>query len=363
VSDLREQYEPELQIQSNRTVISLFPFHLAENRFIDMFSQAISEQGIVVREFRWRGLGLQKTDFILLHWPDEFFVKRGSFGYPKSLAKLVVLQIAKMLWGAKLVWVAHNAAPHDGPPLGSLVRRWFLRSLDGVIFLSHYSRRFILELYPEIRTNDLLVTVHAHYRGTAINGETPCRKPRGEINLLQFGQIRPYKNIEALVEAVSSTPSGVHLLVAGMVMDRALSRSIEARAQLAPNVTLDFRDSPISEAELEAIVDAADAVVLPYKNILNSGSALFSLSRNRPVLGPNMGSLPELRNSIGSEWVYLYDHEFSRQVLLDFKEWILNTDRGSVAPLDTYDWSRVGLELRSFIGSMSGQAASSLASE
>jgi beta-1,4-mannosyltransferase len=317
-----------------------------------MFSEELSREGYIVREFRWRSCGLLRTNFIFLHWPDEFFVKKGSFSFSKSLAKLGVIHLAKLLWGTKLVWVAHNAAPHEGVNSNSLLRRWFLRSLDGVVFLSEYSRKLIQDMYPETRSCDSVVTVHAHYRSAAIAPERPYRMPDGDIQLVQFGTIRPYKNFEASVEAMSSKPSGIKLLIAGMVMDRALGAAIEARAQLLPNVRLDFREGPISDAELEAIVDSSDAVVLPYKNILNSGAALFSLSRNRPVLAPNMGSLPELRDTVGQGWIYLYDGEFCQQTLVEFREWMISTDRATTAPLDAYELSRVGRDLRRLLEPM-----------
>ena len=115
------------------------------------------------------------------------------------------------------------------------------------------------------------------------------------------------------------------------------------------HITLDLPDTPISDAKCEAIVDSADAVVLPYRNILNSGAALFALSRNRPVLAPSIGSLPELRETVGSDWIYLYHGEFNQSVLIDFLAWVQETSRAEVAPLDSHAWSRVGRDLGNFI--------------
>jgi glycosyltransferase involved in cell wall biosynthesis len=341
------------QIQSDKTIISLLPLKFPwKIDFVNMLSEELSKQGYAVRAFRWKSFGLQKTTFIVLHWPDEFFVNSGRVGTLKSFIKLGVIHIAKLLWRTKLVWVAHNAAPHDAVTVNSLLRRWFLRSLDGVVFLSQYSRTLIADLYPEIRTCNSLVTVHGHYRGTAVTREAPWNMPSGNIRLVHFGQIRPYKNIEALVDAVSSTLSGVSLVVAGMVLDRSLCAALQNRSRAVSHIKLDFRDAPISDAELEAIVDSADAVVLPYKNILTSGAALLALSRNRPVLAPNIGSLPELRDTVGQEWIYLYDGEFRQQVLMDFREWLLSTKRGGIAPLDAYELSRIGRDLRGFVETM-----------
>lgn len=340
--------------QPGKKVISISPLTFDANRFVSLFSQAIARQGYAVRDFRWSSFGFTKSDVIILHWPDEFFAIQRRMGLPKSLVKLAVIWIAKLLWGAKIIWIAHNAMPHDAVRSVSLVKRSFLRSLDGVVYLSEYSRRHIRSLHPEVRRCESLVTVHGHYRGAMLSPERPWAISSDNIRLLTFGRIRRYKNIDALVEAVSSIP-GIDLSIAGMMEDRSLCAAIEAKAQRAPHIKTDFREDPISEAELASVVDSADAVVLPYKSILNSGAALLSLSRNRPVLAPNMGSLTELRDTVGEDWVYLYDGEFGRQVVLDFRDWVFKTKRGGVAPLNAYEWSRVGKELHDFIERVSGK--------
>lgn len=338
-----------------KTVISLLPLSNPTNRFVAMFSQALSEQGYIVQDFRWSSLLLAKTSFIFVHWPDEFFTRTDSFEGVKSLIKLVIVHIAKMLWGTKFVWVAHNARPHDSENVDSLPKRGFLRSLDGVVFLSEHSRKLIQDLYSEISPCDSLVTVHPHYRSSSISHETPCANATGDIQLLHFGQIRPYKNIEALVDAASSVSFGFHLSVVGTVKDQALCDTIQAKVQGLSHITLDFRQVPLGEAELEMIVDSADAVVLPYKNILNSATALFSLSRNRPILAPNTGSLPELQETVGRDWVYLYDGEFRAEVVCEFREWMLTTKRAKTAPLDAYSLRRIGEDLRGFVEAMRGK--------
>jgi glycosyltransferase involved in cell wall biosynthesis len=320
-----------------------------------MFSQALSEQGYIVQDFRWNSLLRAKTSFIFVHWPDEFFTRTDSLRGVRSLIKLLVLHVAKMLWGTKFVWVAHNAMPHDSDNVNSLSKRGFLRSLDGVVFLSEHSRKLIQDLYPAIRPCDSLVTVHPHYRSSSISHETPCANVIGDIKLLHFGQIRPYKNVETLVDVVSSVPFGVHLSVAGMIANETLCETIKSKVQRLSHITLDLRDVPIEEAELEMIVDSSDAVVLPYKNILNSAAALFSLSRNRPILAPNTGSLPELQETVGRDWVYLYDNEFSVEVLREFREWMLTTKRAKTAPMDAYNLRRIGEDLRGLIEAMKGK--------
>src|SRR3546814_7963709 len=69
----------------------------------------------------------------------------------------------------------------------------------------------------------------------------------------------------------------------------------------------DWSSDVCSSDLIERITDEADAVVLPYRDIVNSGSALLALSRFRPVIAPRLGSLIELQGQVGEDWLWLYD--------------------------------------------------------
>jgi beta-1,4-mannosyltransferase len=334
-----------------KTVIALSPLSSTLNKYVDLFSKAISDQQYSVCQFRWRPAILRKSNVVILHWPTEFFTTETKSATIKSMLKLATIWLSQYLWRTRFIWVAHNAAPHDTERLAPRLTRCFLRSVDGIIFLSAYSRNLITNLYPESRDRRFLVTVHGHYRDIALTPLTPSPTQTGDLKLVYIGLVRPYKNLELLID-VATKVSGIHLLVAGMATDRSHRDALLARAAQFQHITLDLWETPISDSKFEAIVDSADAIVLPYRTILNSGAALFALSRNRPLLAPNIGSLPELRETVGTDWVYLYQGEFSQGVLVDFIAWMRQTKRDEVAPLDYYAWNRIGRDLGEFIESI-----------
>jgi glycosyltransferase involved in cell wall biosynthesis len=342
----------EVSPPQRRKIISPLPFENPANAFVGLFSQALTDQGFILRRFNWKWMGLQRTDFVIVHWPEYEFTADCPLGMVKPLVKLSALWLSKLLWGTKFIWLAHNATAHDTQASALPILRSFLNSLDGVVYLSKFSYDRVRESAPRIYNCKSLVTVHGHYREAFATQATARRRLDACTNLAYIGQIRPYKNIAELVAVASSISPGLNLSVAGRVADHSLRAAIEASAHGAPHIHLDLRDDIIADAELEAIVDSADAIVLPYKQILNSGSALLALSRNRPVLAPRMGSFPELQEKVGTEWVYLYDGDFNQQVLVDFMKWMRETKRAEIAPLDAYEWSRVGRDLREFIESL-----------
>jgi beta-1,4-mannosyltransferase len=97
----------------------------------------------------------------------------------------------------------------------------------------------------------------------------------------------------------------------------------------------------IPEDEMQLFLNAADLVVLPYRDVLNSGAALLALSFNTPVLTPDAGALPELREQVGPAWVKLYRETLTAEVLDTGLQWAIGTPRPATAPLEFADWSEV----------------------
>jgi len=128
------------------------------------------------------------------------------------------------------------------------------------------------------------------------------------------------------------------LAITGYRADRQYANELEMQAAGLIDVTTDFRSEFLSPLELDDVIDRCDGVVLPYQNILNSGAAIHALSRNRPILAPFVGSLPELQRDVGPEWVQLYHGELEPAHLLSFVNH-LRYKSADECDLRLYDWS------------------------
>lgn len=329
------------------------------NRFTNLFSEAVQNAGWRVREFAWTPAGLLEPKVILLHWPDEMFTAAGPLQHAKVALKLAMLNIARRMGGARLVWVVHEATPHDSGKPASWTKRTFLKSLDGAIYLSHASKLAAEADVPELKHVPALVTRHGHYRTDMLVEPEARAQPGKTINLLYFGQIRPYKNLDGLIRAASGiSPALMHIKISGWSKDPDFTRLLGELAANAPSVTLDIRDQFLPQADLEDAIDASDGVVLPYRNILNSGAALFALSRNRPVMAPRLGTLPELQDEIGPEWVQLYSGaDITAEDLHAFAD-TLRRANAPEADLSRYAWSEVGECIGVFLDQLAPKARS-----
>jgi beta-1,4-mannosyltransferase len=323
------------------------------NRFTNLFSEAVDGDGWKVREFSWAPGGVLTPKVLLLHWPDELFLAKTPYQHVKVAFKLGMLTAARKLFGAKLVWLVHESKPHDRKRCGNWSTRSFLDSLDGAIYLSAASQAAAEKDIPELRGLPSLVTRHGHYRFDMEIPAQPRRKPGKRLEFVYFGQVRPYKNLDGLIEASKGmSPDEVRIRIIGWCKDLEFKQYLENLATDAPAIELDLRDEFVPQRDLEVALDASDGCVLPYRNILNSGAALFALSRNRPVMAPRLGTLPELQDEVGEDWVDLYDGDITAADLRAFCEHAREAD-APVADLSLYEWGPIGSSIRRFFDRLS----------
>jgi glycosyltransferase involved in cell wall biosynthesis len=108
--------------------------------------------------------------------------------------------------------------------------------------------------------------------------------------ILAFGLVRPYKGTDVLLEAFAEV-SGAELWVVGMPrMPMEPLRRLAARA--AGRVR--FVDRFVTDPEIPAFMHRADIVVLPYRNIEQSGVLYTALAFGRPLVLSDVGGFPEV---------------------------------------------------------------------
>jgi glycosyltransferase involved in cell wall biosynthesis len=112
------------------------------------------------------------------------------------------------------------------------------------------------------------------------------REVEGPV-VLFFGLMRPYKGLDLLLEAWREV-EGAELWVAGMPrMDlTALRAAAPPRVRWLPRF--------IVGGEIHALMRRASLVVLPYREIDQSGVAFTAIGAGTPLLLSDVGGFPEL---------------------------------------------------------------------
>jgi glycosyltransferase involved in cell wall biosynthesis len=188
--------------------------------------------------------------------------------------------------------------------------------------------------------------MHGHYRGVYETGNAVDPReflgiPKSARVILYFGQLRAYKNVPLLIEAFRQCRGGedIRLVIAGAPVDRTAEAAIADAAKGDRRITIHARH--IGDESVELYFRACDLVVLPYREIQNSGAALLGLSFNRPILVPDLGAMPELQQLVGPRWVKTFCGTFNADTLQDALNGVEPSHEETCTPLDTLHWGNI----------------------
>jgi glycosyltransferase involved in cell wall biosynthesis len=227
--------------------------------------------------------------------------------------------------GGRVVWTAHNLAPHGFPsPHGEAAyRRWaaeILGRVDTVVAMSPAVAHTVAGAVPEAARARTVVIPHPHYRNQ-YRGAPNRGAARAGLGLAGAGHltcavglIRRYKRVPALIDAfVAAAAADEHLLVAGSCDDPDLRAEVTRAAARSDRVHL--RLGPLSDADFAIAVRAADLFVANAAEVLNSGSVIAALSLATPVLAPRQGGLVDLQAQVGEDWLRLFESALDAAML------------------------------------------------
>ena len=314
------------------------------NPYNDLLYTAIRRTGAEVYEYNLWQLLISHWDVLHIHWPESLLEIKSWVHARWSFAKYLSLLDFVRQRGTRVVWTVHDLKPHDLVFPALELRFWqaVLARVDGIIALTQTGVDLAHERFPHLRLLPSFVIPHGHYRGRYPN-EFSKAEARQQLAVHEkatvityFGQIRPYKNVPQLIESVRALAEPVTLFVCGRLSKRVdLADDIARAADRDPRIRLEIRF--VEEQKVQLFFNAADLLVFPYRDILNSGSALLGLSFDRPVLVPKLGAMAELQQTVGTDWVRTYEGELGPAVLAAALAWARKAGRGK-APLEPFDW-------------------------
>jgi len=254
-----------------------------------------------------------KPDVLHLHWTHGFLVASSRVKtFIKAFRFLTELLIVKFL-RIKIVWTVHNLVEHERrhPRLELLFNRILVHLYDQLIVHCLFAQEAVIQTYrlPDRLKAKVNVVPHGHYVDSYENQlsqeEARARLGLGEekIVFLYFGQIRYYKGVFQLIDAFRKLESPqARLLIVGRPANEAIKTQVVEHAQSDSRILTFLRFVPDKEVQL--YMNAADVVVLPYQDILTSGSALLAMSFGKAVIIPNIGCVAE---ALDSQAAFFYD--------------------------------------------------------
>ena len=121
----------------------------------------------------------------------------------------------------------------------------------------------------------------------------------GRKVVLCFGLVRPYKGVDLLIEAFAAAPPDAVLLVVGRAMMPIEPLRRRAR-ELGIADRVRFVTRFITDPEIPSYFRRADLVVLPYREIEQSGVLFTALAFGCPLLLSAVGGFSEVGERHGA---------------------------------------------------------------
>jgi glycosyltransferase involved in cell wall biosynthesis len=252
------------------------------------------------------------TDSVLLDAPNRTQAERRLGDFVEALD-------AFLGTGGRLIWTVHNVLPHEArfPELEAKVCQ-ALADRAAVVHVMCKETVAAAAPWYEIPSDRVAVIAHASCLGVYPNylarDEARARlglEPEHTV-LTAFGGLRPYKGIAALLdafeEAVSVDP-GLRLVIAGRPIRLDGLESLKARCERNPRIVHRLRGVP--DARVQVFLNAADAVILPHRNALNSGLVGLAFAFGRPVIAPRVGCIP---TEVPADCGVLFDRDDPRSL-------------------------------------------------
>jgi glycosyltransferase involved in cell wall biosynthesis len=216
-------------------------------------------------------------------------------------AYLSVLTQAKAR-GRQVVVTMHNVEAHEPSHWKSLADRSILGLADHVVVHTEQNKDTLLERFPVSREKVSVIPmgpqgvlhIHGMTRGMARATLGLPQRPRV---VLFFGNIRPYKGLDVLLDAFetirASLPNALLLVVGQPWSDSgAVANSLD-RAKGMDGVKLSLGYIP--EDQVEAYFAAADLLVFPYVGFeAQSGAAARAVAFKRAMVVTDVGGLGSL---------------------------------------------------------------------
>ena len=248
-----------------------------------------------VNPFNWLQVGRrirrEAPDAVILKYWTPFMAP--CFG--------TIARVARRRGGhAKFLVQLDNIIPHERRWFDGVLTRYFVRSMDGFIYMSEEVGRQLAEFdtsKPRIYSPH---PVFDHFGDPLPHAEAAARlglDPAAEYALF-FGLVRSYKGLDMLLGAWSTLKqrgktAGRKLIVAGEFYDDvAKYREQIDRLGLADDVII--HDRFIPDGDIPLYFSLADILVLPYRSATQSGVTQIAYHFDVPMIATRVGGLPEI---------------------------------------------------------------------
>lgn len=226
----------------------------------------------------------------------------GLFGTSSILLDGILLNLFFRLVSSKYIYTVHNLLPHNRDKSRFLksIYRLIYKVPDILLVHTRLAKEKLMEEFSVLERKIIVISIglNEEMPVTDITSDDARRHLGFDVRdniLLFFGKADKYKGLDVLIEAFDllDLPS-LKLLIAGWFPDpgyRARITSAISNARRREDIHL--HEAFIPNEDVEYYFKSGDVLVLPYRNIYQSGVIFLCFNFGMPVVATAVGSIPE----------------------------------------------------------------------
>ncbi|XID93093.1 glycosyltransferase [Paenibacillaceae bacterium WGS1546] len=278
----------------------MWPKYSEMNLYNNLLTDSLRGAGVDVADLTHGKLTLRvgrakPGDVVHVHWMHHAYQHRNPLLFAVKSAFLLMTLVFLKLRRVRLIWTLHNLYPHEVKycRMERGMRKLISRFCARLIVASESIKRQAMAEFG-IPASKLTVVKHGHYADAYKPGGVDVRQLYGigenAAVYLFLGAIKAYKGVEELIAAFNAVKTETSYLIIAGKADREMETYIRNVRDTA-NLILDLRFIP--NGEVADLIGAADVMVMPYKEITTSGSAILGLSFRKLIVMPDNGFIDE----------------------------------------------------------------------
>ena len=243
----------------------------------------------------------------------------------------------------KIILTVHNLYPHNSNDSKKSLYRDRFRAIQKyidkfVLHLENSRKTFCQEFAVAVSRTSVIPHGVFETQERQIKRHKRCEK----LNLIMFGTQSPYKGTDVLVDALNLLPKEkTHTVIMGII-DSEYYMELKKKTE---SLDVEWIPERFSEELLLEKIDESDVIVVPYREISQSGVLLQSLCFKKPIIASDLPSFKE--TLVGFSDDMFFENGNARSLAEQIEKYIdfsYNTDEMMVNIenlCERYSWNKI----------------------
>ena len=262
---------------------------------------------------------------------------------------ILICLIKALKKNTKVIFTAHNILPHNSEESFKNIYGKIYRKVDKIIVHDKTTKFDLLKLFS-ISENKVKVIPHGLLNIAGKGEELKVKKPI--LTFAMLGNLSKYKGLDIIIDAWMGSDyllnnNSVELVIAGTPKKEVLG-DLNKVAE-APNIKL--FDKYLDSDDFNNLLLKSDVLLLPYKEISQSGVLLSGLKYKKTFIVSNIGGLTQPFNLGKVGWILESNTTICLRDRLEYVcrnknevDEITNNDKLWVSIDEYFSWKKIGLE-------------------